>query len=96
MKRRRFSNTFGGLDLIEQAVHALRLTQPGILLCYYVGAAPFVLAALWFFSEMSRSGLAGQHLVGGAIGLTALFLCATSTSATCALPNSARSKPTGT
>jgi hypothetical protein len=74
MKRRRLSNNLGGLDLIEQAVHALRQATPGALLCYYIGAAPFVLAAIWFFSEMSRSGLADQHLVGGAIGLTALFL----------------------
>jgi hypothetical protein len=74
MKRRRLNNTLGGLDLIEQAVHALRLTSPGTLLCYYIGAAPFVLAAVWFFSEMSRSGLASQHLVGGTMGLTALFL----------------------
>jgi len=74
MKRRRFSDTFGGLDLIEQAVHTLRLASPGTLLCYFLGAAPFVLGALWFFSEMSRSGLAGRHLVGGALGLTALFV----------------------
>ncbi len=74
MKRRRFSDTFGGLDLIEQAVHTLRLASPGTLLCYYLGAAPFVLGALWFFSEMSRSGLASGHLVGGALGLTALFV----------------------
>ena len=74
MKRRRFSDTFGGLDLIEQSVHTLRVASPGTLLCYYLGAAPFVLGALWFFSEMSRSGLAGQHLVGGALGLTALFV----------------------
>lgn len=74
MKRRRHRDIFGGLDLIEQAVHTLRLASPGTLLCYYLGAAPFVLGALWFFSEMSRSGLAGQHLVGGALGLTALFM----------------------
>lgn len=74
MKRRRVSDTFGGLDLIEQAVHTLRQASAATLLCYYLGAAPFVLAALWFFSEMSRSGLAGQHLIGGALGLTALFV----------------------
>ncbi len=74
MKRRQPRDLFGGLDLIEQAVHTLRLAAPGTLLCYYLGAAPFVLGALWFFSEMSRSGLAGQHLVGGALGLAALFV----------------------
>jgi hypothetical protein len=74
MKHRRLSTAFGGLDLIEQAVHALRLASPATLLCYYVGAAPFVLGALYFWSDMSRSGFAEQHLVGGALGLSALFV----------------------
>ena len=74
MKRRANSDTLGGLDLIEQALHALRLTSPATLLCYYAGAVPFVLAALYFWSDMSRSGRAEQHLVGGAIGLTVLFV----------------------
>jgi len=64
----------GGLDLLEQSIHALRLASPATLLCYYAGSAPFVLAALFFWSDMSRSGLAEQHLVGGAIGLSLLFV----------------------
>jgi hypothetical protein len=63
-----------GLDLLEQAVHALRLAAPATLLCYFVGAVPFVLAALFFWSDMSRSGLAEQHLIGSAMGLSALFV----------------------
>jgi hypothetical protein len=74
MKRRNPETMFGGLDLLEQSVHALRLASPGTLLCYYTGSAPFVLAALFFWSDMSRSGLAEQHLVGGAIGLSVLFI----------------------
>src|SRR5436190_11976993 len=75
MKPRRNPETMlGGLDLLEQAVHALRLASPATLLCYYVGAVPFVLAALFFWSDMSRSGLAEKHLVGGAIGLSLLFV----------------------
>ena len=75
MKRRRHpETTLGGLDLLEEAVHALRLASAATLLCYYVGAVPFVLALLFFWSDMSRSGLAEQHLVGGAIGLSLLFL----------------------
>ena len=74
MKRRASETTLGGLDLLEEVVHALRLASPGTLLCYYVGAVPFVLAVLFFWSDMSRSGLAERHLVGGAIGLSVLFV----------------------
>ena len=73
MKRRPPDTRFGALDLIEEAVHVLRLAQPGTLLCYYAGSIPFVLAALFFWSDMSRSGRAEQHLIGGAIGLSLLF-----------------------
>jgi hypothetical protein len=72
--RRNPETTLGGLDLLEQSVHALRLASPATLLCYYVGAVPFVLAALFFLSDMSRSGRAEEHLVGGAIGLSLLFV----------------------
>ncbi len=75
MKPRRNPETIlSGLDLLEQSVHALRLASPATLLCYYVGAIPFMLAALFFWSDMSRSGLAEEHLVGGAIGLSLLFV----------------------
>ncbi|HEY0550502.1 MAG TPA: DUF4129 domain-containing protein [Verrucomicrobiae bacterium] len=72
--RRNPDDTLSGLDLLEEAIHALRLAAPGTLLSYYIGAVPFVLAALFFWSDMSRSGLAEQHLVGGAIALSLLFV----------------------
>ncbi len=72
--RRHPETTLSGLDLLEQAVHAVRLASPATLLCYYVGAVPFVLAALFFWSDMSRSGRAEEHLVGGAIALSLLFV----------------------
>jgi hypothetical protein len=74
MKRRNPDATLRGLDLLEESVHVLRLASPATLLCYYLGTIPFVLAALFFWSDMSRSGLAEQHLVPGALGLTALFV----------------------
>lgn len=72
--RRRLTTTHNALDLIEEAVHTLRLAPAATLLCYYVGSAPFVLGALYFWSEMSRSGLAEENLVGGAVRLTLLFI----------------------
>ena len=74
MKRRDPNSTLGALDLLEEAMHTLRLASPATLLCYYLGAVPFVLAVLFFWSDMSRSGLAERHLVGGALGLAALFV----------------------
>lgn len=73
MKRRTSDATVGGLDLVEQAMHALRLAPASTLLCYYAGSVPFVLALLFYWSDMSRSGLAERHLVPGAIGLSLLF-----------------------
>ena len=74
MKRRDPETSLGGLDLIEEAVHILRRATAATFLCYYLGTLPFVLALLFFWSDMSRSGLAEQHLVGGALALTALFI----------------------
>ena len=74
MKRRDPNSTLGALDLLEESMHTLRLASPGTLLCYYAGAVPFVLAVLFFWSDMSRSGLAEKHLVGGALGLAAFFV----------------------
>ena len=74
MKRRDSNTTLGALNLLEEAMHTLRLAPPGTLLCYYAGAVPFVLAVLFFWSDMSRSGLAEKHLISGALGLASLFV----------------------
>ena len=74
MKRRNVETTLGGLDLLEEVVHVLRGASSATLLCYYVGSIPFVLGVLFFWSDMSRSGFAEQHLVGSAIGLSLLFI----------------------
>jgi len=74
MKRRNPNATVGGLDLVEQAMHTLRLAPAATLLCYFVGSVPFVLAVLFYWSDMSRSGLADRHLVPGAVGLALIFV----------------------
>lgn len=61
------------LDLIEDAVQLLRLAPTGTLAVYYVGALPFVLAFLYFWSDMSRSAFASERLEPLAAGLTLLF-----------------------
>jgi hypothetical protein len=61
------------LDLLEEAVHLLRLSPLAIMATYYVGSFPFVLGLLFFWMDMSQSALAGQRVIGGALGLAALF-----------------------
>ena len=47
---------------------------PCALASYYLGGLPFVLGALYFWADMSRSAFASQRLAGGALGMAALFL----------------------
>ncbi len=61
------------LDLIEDAVHLLRAAPLGTLAVYYVGALPFVLAFLYFWSDMSRSAFAEERLEPLAALLALLF-----------------------
>jgi len=62
------------LELIEEAVHLLRRSPAGTLATYYAGSLPFVLAWLYFWTDMSRSPFASEHLAGGALGTAALFI----------------------
>jgi len=62
------------LELIEEAIHSLRLAPLSSLTLYYIGTLPFVLAALYFWGDMSRSPFAGQRLIGWTLTLAALFL----------------------
>src|SRR2546421_4071970 len=61
------------LELIEEAIHLLRAAPIGIIATYYLGALPFVLGLLYFWTDMSRSPFAAGHLAEAALGLAALF-----------------------
>lgn len=73
MKRRLPETSLSGVNLLEEAVHTLRRASVGTLFCYYFGTVPFVLALLFFWSDMSQSGGAEERLVPGAILLSVLF-----------------------
>jgi len=64
----------GGLELIEAAVHLLRKLPVSVFARYYLGTLPFVLGALYFWSDMSRSPVAHEHLGEAALGMAVLFL----------------------
>jgi hypothetical protein len=62
------------LELVEEAFHLVRLAPAGVLAAYYLGSLPFVLALLYFWSDMSRSANAEQRFIPGVLALTGLFV----------------------
>ncbi len=63
-----------GLELVEEAIHLLRMATGATLACYFLGTLPFVLAALFFWADMSRNPFAAEHLSAASLGLALLFL----------------------
>ncbi len=61
-------------ELVEEAVQLLRLAPPRILVTYYAGAVPFVLALLYFWADMSRGAQADGRCASGALLLALLFV----------------------
>lgn len=64
----------GALELLEEATHLLRRAPAGTLLAYYLGTLPFVLALLFFWSDMSRDAEAATRLLPASLGLALLFV----------------------
>ena len=62
------------VELVEEAVHLVRTAPSHLLLCYYVGTLPYVLALLYFWADMSRRGDARTRCAEGALLVAALFL----------------------
>lgn len=62
-----------GIDLIDETALMLRHLGLGNLLTYYVGALPFCLAFLYFWTAMSTSVSAIRLAVPGAFVLTVLY-----------------------
>ncbi|PAW80134.1 MAG: hypothetical protein B9S32_02030 [Verrucomicrobia bacterium Tous-C9LFEB] len=60
--------------VIDQAVHLLREVPANVLALYFTGSVPFVLAALYFWSEMSRSPFALEYASGASLALAILFI----------------------
>src|SRR2546425_940541 len=64
----------GPLELIEEAVHLLRLSPWAVLGGYYLGSLPFVLGLLYFWADMSRGSAAYEHCAPAALAVSLLFL----------------------
>jgi hypothetical protein len=63
-----------GLNLIEDAVHLLRRTPLSIIATYYIGTIPFIVGFLYFWTDMSFSADAYEHMILSAFGIALLFL----------------------
>ena len=61
-------------NLIEEATALLRSASKATLAFYYVGAIPFVMAFLYFWTDMSRNPFARQHSSEAAFGVALSFL----------------------
>jgi len=75
MSRRHLRRTGPGpLELIEEAVHLLRLAPWAVLGGYYLGSLPFVLGLLYFWTDMSRGSAAYKHCAPASFAVALLFL----------------------
>lgn len=64
----------GTVELIEEAVHLLRLSPVSILTPYYLGSLPFILGFLYFWADMSRGVSNDGYCAVAALGLAVLFI----------------------
>jgi len=82
-KRKPRVGELSAFDLIEDAIHLARDTAWQSWLVYYLGTIPFVIGFLFFWSDMSESAFAQDHLFGGsfllAVGFVFLKCCQSAT-----------------
>ncbi|MCB1076670.1 MAG: DUF4129 domain-containing protein [Verrucomicrobiae bacterium] len=72
-RRRDRDQSTGALQIAEEAFQLLRTTPAAGLWQYYLGTVPFVLAAFYFWADMSRSSHAKGEAAFGATVLTLAY-----------------------
>jgi hypothetical protein len=63
----------GAIGLLEEATHLLAAAPASAYLRYYLGSIPFILAFLFFWSDMSQNAFAVRRCAGGALAVAAAF-----------------------
>lgn len=61
------------LQLVEEAVRALRSAPGSVLLAHFFGSAPCLLYAVYFFTDLSRGAFGSEHVIGESLTFTALY-----------------------
>ncbi len=74
MNRKKANSEPKALALVEQAVHLLRRNSGHALAEYYLGSLPFVLALLYFWSDMSRDPMAAWFCGPSSAGVALAFI----------------------
>lgn len=64
----------GALELVGEAFNLLRASSPADLARYYAGTLPFLLGALYFWTEMTRSVRAPERVLAASLALAGLFV----------------------
>jgi hypothetical protein len=64
----------GSIDLCEEATFLLRQAPVAVWAYYFLGTMPFLLALLYFWSDLTRGQQAGDRLALGSLVLALLFI----------------------
>ncbi len=73
MSRARRTDERTAVELVEEALALLRRT-PSALAWHWLGAVPFWLGLLWYFTDMTHGALARQRCSFGALVVAVLYL----------------------
>jgi hypothetical protein len=74
LKRYRKQLNKSTIRILEEAVHLLRLAPGNLLLYYYIGSLPFILALLYFWADMSCNAYAANYCAIASLGIALLFV----------------------
>ncbi|MBV9463239.1 MAG: hypothetical protein JO317_03325, partial [Verrucomicrobiae bacterium] len=58
----------GGLEILEEATHLLRTAPFSIVAAHAIGTIPFVLALLYYWSDMASGAFAMKHVTEASAG----------------------------
>ena len=63
-----------GRQILDEAIYLLRSAWARLLPLYYIGSLPFVLAALYFWADMSRAADASRYHGISSLGVALLYV----------------------
>ena len=61
------------LQLLEESIRVLRGAPAAVLITHFLGSAPCLLYAVYFFTDLSRGAFGSEHVIGQSLTLAALY-----------------------